>query len=370
MILMILAVLALVAGLGTIKFFQVKKAIAMGAKMAPPPAAVSTVVVQPEDWQPVLSAVGTLKAVHGVTVSTDLAGIVSKISFESGTQVKKGDVLVQMDTTQEEAQIRSAEARRDLATQDLERKRDLIAKKAIAAADLDTSQSELRQSSAAVEEMKAMSARKRITAPFDGVVGLRQVDLGQYLNPGAMIAPLQSLDPIYAEFALPQQYLSKIALGKKVRANAIGWEKPVEGEITAIDSQVDESTRNIMVQATLPNPEHKLRPGMYVNADVILPEQEKVIAIPSSAVSYAPYGDSVYVVKEQAGPDGKPQKVVQQQFVKLGATRGDRVAVSSGLKAGDEIVSAGVFRLRPGAPVNVNNSVQPSNELQPKPADT
>jgi membrane fusion protein (multidrug efflux system) len=342
----------------------------MGASFAPPPSAVSTVVVKGEEWQPTLRAVGTLKAVHGVTVSTDMAGIVSEISFESGTKVKKGDLLVKMDTEQEEAQIHSAEARLDLAKTDLERKKDLLSKKAIATSDYDAAESELRKAKAAVEEMKAMTARKTISAPFDGVIGIRQVNLGQYLNPGAMIAPLQSLDPIYAEFALPQQSIGNLELGRKIRVNAGGWAAPVEGEITAIDAQVDEATRNIIVQGTLRNPENKLRPGMYIDVEVILPEQEKVLAVPSSAVSFAPYGDSLFVVTDGKTPDGKPQKVVEQRFVKLGRTFGDRIAVASGVKEGDEVVTNGVFRLRPGAPVNVNNSVQPENELHPKPADT
>jgi membrane fusion protein (multidrug efflux system) len=369
MFLMLVIFIAVVAGLAGLKVMQIKKAIAMGESFAPPPSSVSTVVVQPEDWQPVLSAVGSLKAVHGVTVSTDMAGIISKIEFESGTAVKKGDLLVQMDTDQEEAQIRASEARLDLAKTDLERKRDLLAKKAIAASDFDTAESELRKAKASVEEMTAMTARKRIVAPFDGVIGIRQVNLGQFVNPGAAIAPLQSLDPIYAEFAVPQQHIGKVQPGKKIRVTAVGWEKPIEGEITAVDSQVDESTRNIMVQGTLKNPDHKLRPGMYISVEVLLPEKQKVLALPASAIAYAPYGDSVYVVTD-GELKGKPQKVVEQRFVKLGATRGDRVAVESGIKAGDEIVSNGTFRLRPGAPVNINNTVQPGNELQPKPTDT
>jgi membrane fusion protein (multidrug efflux system) len=370
MILMLLAIFAVVGLLAWLKVMQVKKAMAMGAAFAPPPAAVSTVVVQPEEWQPTLRAVGTLKAVHGVTVSTDMAGIVSEISFESGRNVKKGDVLVKMDTEQEEAQIRAAEARLDLAKTDLSRKKNLLQTKAIANADYDTAESELRKATASVEEMKAMTARKCILAPFDGVIGIRQVNLGQYLNPGAAIAPLQSLDPIYADFALPQQNLGKVEIGRKIRVNAAGWPAPVEGEITAIDAQVDENTRNITVEGTLKNADHRLRPGMYIDVEVIMPEQEKVLAIPSSAVSFAPYGDSVYVVLDGKGPKGEPQKVVEQRFVKLGRPVGDRIAVESGLKPGDEIVTNGVFRLRPGAAVNVNNSVQPENELHPKPADT
>ena len=350
---------------------NIAKGKAMGAMFAPPPTAVSTVVVKTQTWQPVLSAVGSLKAVNGVTVSTDLAGIVSKIEFESGTEVKKGAPLVTLDTTQEEAQLRSAEARLHLAKLDLERKRDLVTKKAVAQSDLDAAESQLAQVEASVQEMKAVVGRKQITAPFDGTVGIRQVNIGQYLNPGAAIAPLQSIDPIYVEFALPQQHLEVVEVGKKVRIHASGLAgAEFEGEITAVDSRIDESTRNVMIQGTIKNPEHKLRPGMFVDVEVLLPEKDGVLAIPSSSIAYAPYGDSVYVVREKPGADGKRAPAVDQQFVKLGPKRGDQVSVLSGVKEGDEIVSAGVFRLRPGAPVKVNNSVQPGNDLNPTPVDS
>ncbi len=368
MLALVVVAVAIIVGL---KILNVRKGMAMGAKFAPPPTAVTTVKVKAQTWQPVLSAVGSLKAVHGVTVSTDLAGIVSQIAFESGTAVKKGDLLVKLDTQQEDAQLRSAEARLTLAKSDIERKRDLIAKKAIAESDLDTSQSQLTQAQASVAEMKALVARKQLTAPFDGLAGIRQVNLGQYLNPGAAIAPLQSLDPIYVEFSVPQQQFDKLAVGKKLRlgVSGLGGEK-FDAEITAIDSLVDPNTRNVLVQGTVKNPDGKLRPGMFADVEVLLPDEEGVLAIPSSAISYAPYGDSVYVVREKAGPDGKTVTEVEQQFVQLGPKRGDQVAVLKGLKDGDEVVSAGVFRLRPGVPVQVDNRVQPGNDPNPKPANT
>lgn len=370
MILMLVAIILVIGALAFIKTKQIQAAIAMGAKMAPPPDTVTTVVVQPQKWQPVVSAVGSLKAVNGVTVSTDLAGIVSELALESGARVKKGDLLVQLDTKQEEAQLRSAEARLDLAKIDLERKRDLVAKKAVAASDLDAAQSEFRQAQAAVEEAKALVARKRITAPFAGVLGIRQVNLGQYLNPGAPIVPLQSMDPIYAEFALPQQHLETIKTGRKVRLTASGLSgEEFTGEITAIDARVDEATRNVMMQTTVANPDHKLRPGMFVNVEVLLDTQDDILAVPSSAISYAPYGDSIYVVKDGQGPDGQPAKIVQQQIVRLGPARGDLVTITKGVSPGDEVVSAGVFKLRPGAPVRVNNVVQPGDSPNPKPED-
>ena len=371
MLSMLVLMVVFIAGIAFWKYKVVLKGMAEGKKFTPPPAAVTTVTVKPQEWQPVLSAVGSLKAVHGVTVSTDLAGIVSDIAFESGTAVKKGDLLVKLDMQQEEAQVRLSEARLSLARTDLERKRDLIAKKAIAQSDWDTAESQLAQMQASVEEMKALVGRKRLTAPFDGLVGIRQISLGQYVNPGAAIVALQSLDPIFVEFSLPQQQFNAIAVGKKLRLGVNGLlGGKFEGEITAIDSLVDPNTRNILVQGTVKNPEHKLRPGMFADVEVLLPESEGVLAIPTSSISYAPYGDSVFVVRDTKGPDGKPAKSVESQVVQLGPKRGDQVSVISGLKDGDEVITSGVFKLRPGAPVRVDNSVKPGNELNPMPANT
>src|SRR4051812_22563763 len=336
-----------VLGLALATKRNIAQAQAMGAMMAPQPTAVSTLIVKPQQWQPVLSAVGSLRSVNGTTLSTDLAGIVSRIAFESGAQVKKGDLVIELDTQQEQAQLQAEEAKLEFAKLDLSRKRELIAKKAIAPSDLDTAETALRQQEAMVQSAKALIGRKRITAPFDGVIGIRQVSLGQYLNPGAMIAPLQSFDPIYVEFSLPQQHLASLSEGKKIRVRAAGVEADFNGEITAIDSRVDESTRNIVVQGTLANPERKLRSGMFVNVEVLLPAQEGVIAIPSSSINYATYGDSVFIVQEAPSPDGKPHYTVRQATVRLGATRGDQVSVVSGLKPGDVIATGGVFRLQP-----------------------
>jgi membrane fusion protein (multidrug efflux system) len=307
-------------------------------------------------------------------VSTDLAGIVSEISFESGAAVKKGALLIKLDTQQEEAQLHAAEAKLEWTKLDLDRKRDLVAKKTISPSDWDSANSEFRQAEANVDTAKAIIARKRIVAPFEGYLGIRQVNLGQYLNPGAAIVPLQSLDPIYVEFNLPQQTLNQISVGKKLRIRTADIEGEFDAEINAIDSKVDDATRNVMVQGTAHNPDHKLRPGMYVNVDVLLPQKEGVLAIPVSSINYAPYGDSVYVVKPtaggQPGPDGKTPLEVEQRIVKLGPKRGDQVSVLSGIKDGEEVVTSGVFKLRPGAAVQVNNAVTPDNSLTPKPNDT
>lgn len=367
MFIMLSLVAVAIAGLVLWTMHNIRQGKAMGAKFAPQPAAVTTVVVRGQTWQPVLSAVGSMKAVNGVMLSTDLAGIVAEIAFASGAPVKKGDVLVKLDTQQEDAQLRSAQARLSFARAEVERKRDLLTKKAISQSDWDAAESQLSQMAAAVEEMKALVARKRLAAPFDGLAGIRLVNLGQYLQPGAAIVPIESLDPIYVEFSLPQQHFEALAVGKKLRlgASAITG-RSFEGEISAIDSRIDENTRNVLVQGTVKNPDHALRPGMFVSVEVLLPEQAGVLAVPSSAIAYAPYGDSVYVVKD----DGKGGRQVVQQFVKLGSKRGDQVSIASGIAEGDEIVSSAVFKLRPNAAVKVDNSVQPGNSLTPKPADT
>lgn len=360
MVIMLALVVLFIAGIGGVKAAQIHGAIAASAKFAPPPTAVTTVIVKQERWQPALDAVGSLKAVNGVTVSTDLPGIVSHIAFQSGQPVKQGDPLVKLDTQQEAARLHAADARRDLAKANLERHRDLVKEGAVSQSAYDAAESEFRQAGAAVDEARVMIARKTITAPFDGVLGIRQADLGQYLDVGAPIVALQSVDPIFVEFALPQQELAQITAGKTLRLQADGIMERFEGEITAIDSRVDEKTRNIMFQGTVSNPNHTLRPGMFVNVEVLLPETE-TLSIPASSINYAPYGDSVFVVT---------QNQVQEQFVKLGPSRGDQVSVLSGVKEGDEVVSSGVFKLRSGIPVQVNNSVQPGNDASPTPPNS
>jgi membrane fusion protein (multidrug efflux system) len=371
MLIMIGIVLLIFGAIAWFWYHQFQAKMAFFAKMAPPPTAVTTLVVKGKAWQPVLSAVGSLKAINGVLVSTDLAGIVSEIAFESGKPVKKGDLLVKLDTKQEEAQLQSAQARLDLANVSLARKKDLLAKKAASQADYDAAAAEARQAEAAVNESLALIARKTITAPFDGIVGIRQANIGQYLNAGTSIVPLESCDPIYVEFSIPQQNLGQIALKKKIRLTATGVsEKEFGGEITAINSLVDDSNRNIQIEATVSNAEGLLRAGMFVNVDVLLPKTSGVLTIPASSINYAPYGDSVYLVKMGASKDGKPEKHAVQQFVKLGPSRGDQISVIQGLKEGDEVVTSGVFKLRPNAPVQINNEVQPGNEENPTPPDT
>jgi membrane fusion protein (multidrug efflux system) len=309
--------------------------------------------------------------VRGVTVSADLPGIVERIAFESGQAVREGQILAVLDTRQERAQLAAAEAQRDLARVNYERMQGLLHERVISQAEFDRATAEQRQGDARVGEIRAAIDRKTIRAPFSGVLGIRHVNLGQYLSGGDALVTLQSLNPVYVNFGVPQQAAAAMRAGRSVRVKTDDG-SPVEltGRVTAIDSVVDETTRNIQVQATLANPDGRLRPGMFVQTEIILGKSTAVVSLPASAISYAPYGDSVFVVAELKGPDGQTYRGVRQQFVKLGTGRGDQIAVTSGVKAGEEVVTSGLFKLRNGAAVTVNNKVRPANSANPKPENS
>jgi len=365
--------LAVVFGFGFVKFTQIQgfMKLAKSGAFEPPPTAVTTDVAKQSEWQPTRRSVGTATAVNGVTISTDLAGIVRQIAFESGNKVHAGDLLVRLDTTQEEAQLHQAEAQRDFAAVTLKRDKDLLEKHAISQSDYDNAEASSRQGQASVDQYSALIARKTLRAPFDGVTGIRQVNLGQYLKEGDMVVTLQAFDPIYVNFYLPQQDLSKLAVGQPVALQVDAFEgQSFAGKITAINSLVDQATRNVQIQATFANPDFRLRPGMFAKVNVIMNEKQNVVAIPATAIHYAPYGDSIFIVSEMKDPQGKEYKGVKEQFIKLGQSRGDMIAIVSGLKPGDEVVTSGVFRLKSGAHVNVNNQIKPGSDLAPNPADS
>ena len=360
-------------GLGFVKFNQIQgfMKLSKSGAFAPPPTAVTTDIAKKTDWQPTMDSVGSLVAVNGVTVSTDLAGIVSQIAFESGSKVRAGELLVHLDTKQEEAQLRQAEAQRDFALISLKRNKELLGKHAVAQADCDNAEASYRQAQSSVDQYAALIARKTIRAAFDGIAGIRQVNLGQYLKEGDAIVALQAFDPIYVNFSLPQQDLSKLGVGMKVELQVDAFVSQVfSGKITAINSMVDQATRNVQVQATLPNGDYKLRPGMFTKVSVVFNESKSVVAIPATAVHYAPYGNSIFIVSEMKDQQGKSYKGVREQFVKVGQTRGDLVAVDSGLNPGEEIVTSGVFRLRNAAPIIINNDIKPGSELAPTPSNS
>lgn len=366
----LLAVFAFIAAIGGFKFFQIRSAMAQGANFQPPPEAVTTIVATAEPWNSTLSAIGTVTAVQGVTVAADLPGLVDEIAFESGRRVSRGDVLLRLDTKQERAQLAAAQAQRDLAKLELDRQRGMLASSIIPQSTFDQAAAQFKQAEARVGEIAASIERKTIRAPFSGTLGIRLVNLGQYLAGGAPIVSLQSLQPVYVDFSVPQQEIARVERGAKVQVTSDALTQPEVGTITAIDSVIDEATRNARVQATFANPSSHLRPGMFVQAQLARGSQTTLVTVPASSISYAPFGDSVFIVEQMKGPDGKPYRGARQQFVKLGGTRGDQVAILTGVKPGDEVVTSGVFKLRPGAAVQVNNSIVPANASAPKPEDS
>jgi membrane fusion protein, multidrug efflux system len=369
MVLMLAGVLVFVLVVGGVKFFQIRAAIAAGAAFQPPPEAVTTVVAKQETWSSTLHAIGTANAVQGVVVSADLPGIVERISFESGKKVRAGEVLLQLDARQEEAQLAAAQAQLELTKLNLDRMAGLLGRGVTSKAEHDRAAAEHKTAEARVGEIRATIARKTVRAPFTGVLGIRQVNLGQYLEGGKPIVPLQALDPIHVDFSVPQQDAAPMRAGTEILVTAEGLPSPVKGRITAIDSVVDPATRNVKVQARVANPEGLVRPGMYVTVDVSVGEGRSVVALPATSILNAPYGDSVFIVEDIAGPNGQKYRGARQQFVKVGAGRGDQVAVLDGVAGGAEVVTSGVFKLRNGVAVHVNNDVVPGNNPAPKPED-
>ena len=370
MILMLVLMALLIAGLGFVKIRQFQAMAQQFASMQPPPEAVTTIAARQERWPATLSAIGTVAAVQGVTVSADLPGVVDRIAFDSGRAVREGEVLVQLDTRQEQAQLAAAEAQLQLAELNHTRMTSLVEQDAVSRAEFDQAAATHKQAEARIREIRATIERKTIRAPFSGILGIRQVNLGQYLTGGDPVVPLQSLNPIYVNFAVPQQNAAQMRPGRTVEIT-IGdlGNARFTGRISALDSVVDPTTRNVQVQATLSNPGGKLRPGMFVQTEVTLGAPQTVVSLPASAISYAPYGDSVFIVADMKTPQGQSYRGVRQQVVKLGGARGDQVAVLSGVKPGEEVVTSGVFKLRNGVAIQVNNKVQPANSLTPKPED-
>ncbi len=353
-----------------VKAGQIVTMVKAGESFSIPPTAVSSAKVQATEWVATRPAVGTLVAARGVTLSSELPGLVREISFESGSYVKKGAVLVRLDVSTEEAQLAAAAAEASLAKLNLERARTLRQSESNAQADLDAAEARMQQANAAVAALQATIAKKTIRAPFDGRISIRQVELGQVLAPGTAIASLQSVSPIHADFWVPQQALAELKLGEKVRMRTDAFpDSSWEGEISTINPEVDVATRNVRVRATFRNDDGRLRPGMFAKVEVFSSEKQAVLIIPATAVIFAPYGDSVFAIEDQKDRQGRPSRVAKQKFVRLGERRGDFVAVSSGLSAGETIVSAGAFKLRNGMAVAVNDAQAPAAELSPRPTE-
>ncbi len=371
-ILALVGVLLLVGSLAGLKVVQFQTMFAQGANFAPPPETVTTAEVRRETWQPTLSAVGSIAPVQGVMLSAEVAGTVKHIAFESGANVRAGELLVELDSGVEQAQLRSAVASAELTRANLARARDLRGQKMVSQADLDSTEAQAKQADAQIDNIRAVIEKKSIRAPFAGRTGIRQVNLGQFLDTGTAIVTLQSLDPVYVNFSLPQQRLAQLKTGMTVRVSTDAFpDRNFEGKLTAINPEVETVTRNVRVQATLANAQGLLRPGMYVDVAAVLPTTEPVLMIPATAVLYAPYGDSVFVVEEKKDEKtGAVGKVLNQQFVRLGKTRGDFVVVDSGLSAGQTLVTTGIFKLRNGMGVLVDNKLAPDFQISPKPANS
>ena len=361
-----LGLLLLLLVLGALKGGQIATAVAFGKRAraaGPPPETVATFVAQKQTWDETLPSVGSVTAARGVTVSTDAPGIVSRIDFESGETVRAGQTLVELDIRVERAQLDSARARKTLAAENLERTRALVASGAVAPAQLDNDRAQLNGATSDVDALAATIDRKIVRAPFAGRLGIRLVNVGQYLGAGAPITVLESSEAIFVDFDLPQQNLGLLKVGMPVRvaiaAGDAGPQPPTaQGSLYAIEPRVDPITRNIKLRATVPRDDGWLRPGMFVNVAVVEPQTASLVALPATAIVHASYGDSVFTVE-----GGK----ARQQFVRIGRTRGDFVEITDGVTPGQEVVTGGAFKLRNGMPVVVNNEVQPRPELAPNP---
>lgn len=355
--------------LGFYKYQQIKAA--MTQKFVPPPAAVTSVIAKKEVWKTALEAVGSFSPAQGVTVCAEEAGKVVNIAFESGKNVQAGDLLVQLDIAVEQAQLQSLQAKQQLACLSVERNRQLKETDVVSQSELDQAESAFRQATADVAALEAAINRKTIRAPFSGSTGIRQMQLGQYLSPGTPVVSLQTLDPIHFDFMMTQQDLSQLGVGQMVHVSVDAFPKEMfEGKITAINPNLDNTTHNVMVQATFANADQRLRAGMYAKISVVLKSQKEQITLPFTAVHRAPYGDSVYVVEKMKDPEGNEYLGVREQFVTLGPLRGDQVAIITGLKGGEEVVSSGLFKLRPNGAVLINNQITPENSPQPHPTDS
>lgn len=361
----------LTAVLAVIKVTQISRAIAEHARFSPPPEAVTTTKVTKAEWRESFDTVGTFVSMQGATLSAKESGNVVAVRFESGAKVKAGDVLLEIDASVEEANLRGAKARLDLARQSLERAQKLRGQSALALATLEDAQSKVRQGEADVQSIQAAIERKTIVAPFDGRAGIRTVNVGSFVNAGDPLVPLYSLNPIYFNFSVPQQLAPQLATKTQVTVRVDAFpERQFTGEVTAINPNIDEALRTIVVQSTVGNPQEEILPGMFGSVHFDIGKEELLTIIPSLSVTYAPYGNSVYVVERSKGVDGKERTTVRQQIVQLGRARGDFVSVVKGLNEGDEIVSTGAFKLRPGAPIQIKEQGTPPLSLNPQVENT
>jgi membrane fusion protein (multidrug efflux system) len=365
-------VLLVAGGLAGVKALQVRKLVEMGKSYAPPPESVASFVAREEKWQSTLSAIGSITAAQGVNVTTEVPGLVREILFQAGGVVAQGDLLVRLDTSSEEAQLRAVEAQLDLARLNLERERKLRTENMVSQSELDAAEATMKQTQANADNIRTVIGKKTIRAPFAGRLGIRLINLGQYLDTGKPIASLQSLSPVFADFSLPQQELAKLKTGMRVRLSTDAFpDHKFEGSLTVINPDLDQATRSVGLQATFDNPEQLLHPGMFARVEVLLPEEKDVLVIPTTSVLSAPYGDSVYVIETNAAAStGSAGLTVRQQFIRTGPARGDYLSVEAGLKPGARIASSGVFKLRNKMAIVENNELTPKSTEAPRPPDS
>lgn len=367
MIIMLIAVAVVLGGVFGFQAFKAHMIKQVMAKLANPPQTVSTVIAKYQAWQPQVSAIGTLRARNGAALSLQQAGIVSEIDFKSGDDVRAGQVLLRLRSEDDIAKLHALQATADLAQVNYQRDLRQFKVQAVSRASLDSDLATLKSDQAQVEEQQALVDQKVLRAPFAGHLGIRKVDLGQYLPAGTQVVTLQALDPLFVDFYLPQQALADIKVGDTVAVYVDTWPgQKFSGQVTAINPQVDSSSRNVQIRAVLHNPSHRLLPGMFATLDISTGTERRYITLPQTAVAYNPYGDTVYVVLHKGtNAAGKPQLLAQQTFVTTGATRGDQIAIVKGIKAGDVIVSGGQIKLHNDSPVEINNTVQPLNNPHP-----
>lgn len=363
----IFLVAVVAGGLAGIKYLQIQKMVAQGQAFVMPPAVISAVNASADTWETVLTAVGSVTAVQGVTLTAETPGRVVRIAFDSGDRVSAGDVLVQLDVSEETARLRAQEASENLARINLKRIESLLAQGSSTRSEYDSALATHRQILAEMDAVRAVIAKKTIRAPFSGVLGIRKVNLGQNLGDTDVIATLQHLDSVHVEFSLPQQQVGLVAPGATVRVRADAVDSLLVGRLSAVEPLADSATRTVRMQAVLDNPGQVLRPGMFVNVDVALPEKREVVLVPATAVFYAAYGDSVFLVEPG---EGGQDLVLRQQFVTLGERRGDFVAVSKGIASGQTVVSTGVFKYRNGQSVVVDNALAPEFKLNSAPGNS
>jgi membrane fusion protein (multidrug efflux system) len=336
---------------------------------------VGSAVAKAENWETTVAAVGSISSLRNVSVSNEVPGTVSKIRFESGQIAREGQVLVELDASVERAQLASADARRELAGRTAQRSKILADGNVISRSQLDEVDAQFKTATTDTAALRAALDRKVIRAPFRGRLGIRAVNVGQYLTPGTTVTTLDAMGGTFADFTLPQEELASVKVGMPVRVTLEGAKKPLEGTISAVDPTIDSATRNVKLRAAIPDLAETTRPGMFVNVQVITPEQKAVVSVPATAIVHASFGDSVFVIEDKKPgspgmdktPDGKPVKVARQQFVRVGAMRGDFVAINKGVTAGQQVVSAGAFKLRNNSPVVVDNTVQAKPQLEPHP---